>query len=92
MARVNLSIETAKQLVADTLAEHGDEIELTDLLNAVPEPARSALAKLFSELRRSGEIKTRLEVNTATGEKSHRVRLSGEFAPKFPSVVSGGDA
>ena len=90
LARVNLSVEAAKELVAETLAAHGDEIELTDLLNAIPEPQRSALAKLFSELRRSGAIKTQLEVNTGTGEKSHRVRLSGEFAPKFP--MSGGDA
>lgn len=92
LPRINMSVEDAKKIVSETLAAHGDEIELRDLLNAIPEPQRSLLARMFSELRRKGEIKTQLEVNTATGEKSHRVRLSGEFAPKFPPDSSGGDA
>lgn len=87
-----MSIADAKKIVSDMLAQHGDEIELKDLLNAIPEPQRSLLARMFSDLRRQGVIKTQLEVNTATGETSHRVRLSGEFAPKFPPVSSGGDA
>ena len=83
MPRATMTVQEAKQVVADVLAQHGDEVDLRQLLNSVQEPQRSLLARMFSELRRKGDIKTRLEVNPATGEVSHRVRQSGDFAPAF---------
>ena len=82
MARQNMTVQEAKQIVADTLAQHGNEIELRDLLNALPDKTRPLVARMFSELRKQGAFSTELTVEN--GEVRHVIRPNVES--------SGGDA
>lgn len=70
----NMSLAEAKQIVADALAKHGDEWDLKPLLESIPESQRPMIARMFTELRKSGEVQTELSVDTATGEVKHKVR------------------
>jgi hypothetical protein len=83
MAKTAMSTDEAKEIVASVLAQHGDEIELRDLLAALPEQIRPRVARLFSELRKRGEVKTMLEVNPADGSVSHRVSVNKTLAPRY---------
>lgn len=71
MAKNSMTLDEAKEIVSSVLAEHGKEIELRDLLNALPERSRPLVARMFSELRKRGAIKTQLTVEN--GEVRHLV-------------------
>lgn len=73
-AQKNMSIAEARKIVADALAQHGDEWDLKPLLASIPEAQRPMVARMFSELRKQGAVETKLEVDTATGEVKHTVR------------------
>lgn len=75
MPRQVMTLEDAKQVVRDALAEHGEGIDLRPLLASIPEGKRALVARYFAELRKSGTVETTLTVDTETGEKSHVVRL-----------------
>lgn len=81
MARQSMTVSEAKAIVAETIAQHGNEIELRDLLNALPDKTRPLVARMFSELRKQGAFKTELTVEN--GEVRHIIT---------PSDTSGGDA
>lgn len=81
MPRIEMSVEDAKKIVSETLAAHGNEIELRDLLNALPDRVRPLVARMFSELRKQGAFKTELTVEN--GEVRHLIT---------PPESSGGDA
>lgn len=74
MPRTVMTLEDAKEIVRQALAEHGNELDLRPLLQAIPEGKRALVARYFAELRKSGTIETELSVNTETGEVSHLVR------------------
>jgi len=77
----NLSIADAKKIVADALAKHGDEWDLRPLLDSIPPEQRPMVARMFTELRKQGAIETSLEVNTVTGQVTHKVRKGKTNTP-----------
>jgi hypothetical protein len=83
MAKNPMSIDEAKEIVASVLAQHGDEIELRDLLKALPAEVRPRVTRLFSELRKRGAVKTLLEVNPADGQVSHRVSVNKTLTARY---------
>ena len=74
MARKTLSLDEAKQIVSETLAKHGDEIELKALLDALPQDVSPLVARMFSELRKRGIVANTIQVDPTTGNVSHKVR------------------
>jgi len=74
MPRKVLSVDEAKQIVAQTLATHGNEIELDALLAALPQDVSPLVARMFSELRKKGIVANTISVDPATGTVSHKVR------------------
>jgi len=74
MPRKVLSVDEAKQIVGQTLATHGNEIELDALLAALPQDVSPLVARMFSELRKKGIVANTISVDSATGVVSHKVR------------------
>ena len=83
MPRTAMTIAQATEIVSSVLAGHGDEIDLRDLLAALPEQSRPLVSRMFSELRKRGAIKTMLEVSPETGEVSHRVTVNKTLTPLY---------
>lgn len=77
----SMSLDEAKKVVADALAKHGDDIDLRPLLASLPDAQRPMIARMFAELRKQGAIETTLEVNTKTGQVSHKVRRGKTNTP-----------
>lgn len=67
-----MNLIEARAIVARVLAEHGDEIDLRQLIAGVPAEHRPRVMRYFSELRRSGAIQTELSVKD--GVVNHVVR------------------
>lgn len=74
MARNSMTLEEAKKIVGDVLAKHGNEIDLRGLLASIPEGQRAVVARMFTELRKSGAVNTELTVNNESGVVAHTVR------------------
>lgn len=67
-----LTLSEARAVVARVLAEHGDEIDLRQLIAALPVEHRAQVTRYFAELRKSGAIQTTLSVKD--GVVSHAIR------------------
>lgn len=67
-----MNLDEARAIVSRVLAEHGDEIDLRQLIASVPAEQRPRVMRYFTELRKSGAIQTELSV--VNGVVNHVVR------------------
>lgn len=76
-SRKDMTLDEAKAIVRNFLKANGSKAVLRDMLNAMPQENRAAVARFISELRKQGAIVNTISKNN-NAEIVHTVELPKE--------------